>query len=220
MQLGKVKLINDGLKGLQISYIEHTTRSGNTYIDQYDSVFLRTPIPPAMKGIFMKLKEHFINICTLDRKYMKEDMIRITGVMGNGEDYFEILAEVGGLYTGLKLRHEQVTAENNYPKFAEVNEIIQEIYAAVEQYRQAKIVQSAEQMLLDFKSDKKFGKTLIDVDIDSMSKEEQEEAARKILESMGAIVMMPSDFDLTADDSNSPVDDSNVNNGSKKRKQA
>jgi hypothetical protein len=195
MQLNKVELVNGGIKGLKIAYLEKVRRGSYDYKDEMKGHHIHTPVPAELKNMFYKLKKHLMVICSIDKEILDEGSVIVTGISSNEKDFFEILGYVNGSFGEITLSHEAITVDSGYPAFKKVMDIVSEIFDGVVQYKAAKMLDSNKQMLLSFSEDAKAAKMLENVDIESLSVKEQAAKAKEILESLGGIIMMPEDME-------------------------
>lgn len=188
-QIASVKLINGGMKGIEIEYLQPSVKGNVQFFDIYKSK-RKAPVHEELEKAFVLTKSHLLDICgyTLEaeeREYLM-NALSITGVK-YGEKGIILIGDLfvlGGTRV-LKLETPLITDEVEYPDFANLKSIIDNIYSETKEYMDGKKVMSDIQIVARFNAKNE------EFDYGSftkMSKEEQREIATKILEEQGCMV--------------------------------
>lgn len=192
LSLGKVKLVNGGMKGLEATYQQSAERGDYIFNDDHKSTF-KAPVPKHLLDLFAKLKEHFVYICRFDSNNGTKEAIEITGVCSNGSSHFIITAKVKTFgNTTFGVSTPKITEDKEYNGFDSVIEIINDIYDGVTKYINDKEVADNKQIVMGFSE--------AEEDISVLSDSEAADRAREYLEKQGAIVMMEDDYDKEVDE--------------------
>lgn len=188
-QIASVKLVNGGMKGIEVEYLEPSVKGNVQFFDIYKSK-RKAPVHEELEKAFVLTKSHLLDICgyTLEaeeREYLM-NALSVTGAK-YGEKGIILIGDLfvlGGTRV-LKLETPLITDEVEYPDFANLKSIIDNIYSETKEYMDGKKVMSDMQIVARFNAKNE------EFDYDSftkMSKEEQREIATKILEEQGCMV--------------------------------
>ena len=191
MEINSVKLVNQGAKGIILTYALASDKGTRSFIDEHTSK-KKAPIHEELEVAFESLRRHLLDICayeSADNEEGKYNISRteITGVTYNNKGFvlcgkYKIL---GGDKT-INLVTPLLKDGEDYESFPEVCVILDNIYAEVKSYMAGEKTFSDEQLVIKFNAGKE------DFDAESfkaMSKEEKRDLATSILEEMGSIVM-------------------------------
>ena len=195
MHIRKIKLSDYGIKGMEVEYIKPEEKNGVRFENEY-KVKYHHPVPLVLRNKISSLKEHLIAVNGLSKK----SDLTITYVMMDGT----------GFKFGAKMRVlERYFVNVEIPYFTEqCDEIdfdgickeISEVFKGAKEYVEAgPSAIDNKQLLLDFMDSKKDKGQAIELDVQSMTPEQMKEEALKILENMGAIIMMPEDLETGAE---------------------
>lgn len=189
LNLAGVKLVNFGAKGIKVKYDKGAARGTYVFNDEYD-VKHKSPIPLGLRDKFRALGSHVADLCLIGEQYV--DHIDVTGVQSNGGDQFLITASVKTVDDKhFTVNTPKITEDTEYERFDEVIGVINEIYDGVIEYIESDRLVNDSQIIADFIASQK-GES--DIDLDSMSEDDQKDKAREILEKGGAIVMDADDY--------------------------
>lgn len=190
LSIASVKLINGGMKGIEVEYLLPSIKGNVQFFDTYKSK-RKAPIHTELEETFSWLKNHMLDICgyTLEKEERDYNLsvLEMTGVKFNVEKGIILYADLfvlGGTRV-LKLETPLITDEVEYPEFGKLKSIIEGIYAETKEYMSGKKVMSDMQIVARFNAKNE------EFDHDSfskMTKAEQREIATKILEDQGCMV--------------------------------
>ncbi len=189
LKIASVKLINGGMKGLEVEYLLPSIKGNVQFLDIYKSK-RKAPIHSELEDCFGWLPNYLLDICgyTLEkeeRKYLVNattvDCVKYgdKGIIISGK-----LAVLGGMKE-LTLTTPLIVDETEYPEFGKLVSIINGIYSETAEYLAGKKVMTDQQLVLRFNAKNE------EFDFDSfkkMTQKEQREMATKILEEQGCMV--------------------------------
>jgi hypothetical protein len=188
IQISSVKLINGGLKGLEIKYLELNDVNSNIYKSEITKKS-RRPVNIDMQLKFEEFKDHLAELCSID-----EGKLAITGITA-GHDKFLISGTVEVLDKKKSaINTPCIKEEDGYDKYDVVQEKVDSIYKMVLEYMEKEAYTATnEQMILQFNK----GKEGFDAEaVKNMTEEEQVIEATKLLEKIGCVVMNPHEEDM------------------------
>jgi hypothetical protein len=217
MKIANVKLVNDGLKGIEVSYLGTSKKDNREFNDEY-KVKYTAPIHKELRVAFSKLRFHLIHIFKLrsfveahlteDYQFKKQDLpkpdkaylqakdiwdsVIVSGVTSNGIDTFLVTGKLkcfGNLITAIN--SPLIKEDAGYAYFSEAIEVVDEIYAEIEKYISGAKVADDSQIVMDFYKSKGQEEKLEEVQ--TYSPEQMKAEAIQLLENMGGLVMMPED---------------------------
>jgi flagellar hook-associated protein FlgK len=192
MKITRVKMLDNGLKGLEIWFDKNEDRGGLTFTNSYH-VKVRVPVNSYLRGAFHSLERDFakllgltetVNFSTvLDVSYRKGEGVVLGGRVSVGS---------WGEY-GAKTMF--VGQDNEYPNYEKLEGFCSELIDLTNKWMVESTGINSKQMLMDFRE---FGKenmklALADYDFDSMSPEDATAKAMELLEKQGAVIMMQDD---------------------------
>ena len=191
MKISKVKLVDRGIKGIEVSFMKQEDRGKMVFNDEY-VVKYKAPVNTELRESFTKLHLHLREICGVS----KELDVDVRGLNYNGEAFLisgvvtTVLNEkVYGINTPL------INADDDYVKYDSATSLMDKIYEEVRKYVSERKMMNPKQFVMEFAENK--GK-LDDYDFENMSDSEALSKAREILEKSGAIV-------ITQDDTVGPI---------------
>jgi hypothetical protein len=184
MNIASVKLVNDGLKGVVVTYSTTSTKGGRSFIDEHTSR-KKAPIHQELETAFESLREHLLVICGYSKQYLGE--VIITSVTYNDKGF--IIVGKKTILEGDKTINlvTPLLNDDSYSEFDAVSKILDTIYLETEDYMSGAKVFSDAQLVMRFNQDKE------DFDVETfkgLSAEEQRGLATKILEDMGHLVLL------------------------------
>ena len=193
MKIHKVKLIDGGVKGMEVSYLAPMKgKSGITYEHEYSTRFAH-PVPHELRDNIKRLKKHFIKIMDLKDKAD----IRITGVVTKSDGIQITVKQVifNQYQTGWTSPF--ITAESEYVEYNQLSTDVELIYQQTVEYVTLAQDIKPSQYVLDLfdEKDKVLPKAIKAMDytredIMNMSENDQLLLMKEILEERGAIVMI------------------------------
>lgn len=192
MKISKVKLIQGGVKGIEVHYLGTSVKDDVTFTDEH-VVKYTAPVQKAMKEAFKKLKFHLLAFYRLGKDKYAGESTEITGVTSNGINFLISgkMKSIGN--TTLALNTPNVTEDLDFPDHDTVIEVIDEIYAEVETYVEMDSAIDRKQLVIDYFNEK--GEKQKVLDVDNLTQDQILDQAREILEKNGAIVMMEDDME-------------------------
>ena len=186
MRIAKVKVNDDGLKGITVDYMKEEGKGGFTFANEY-SVKYKAPVSESIRELFEFFGEHVIKICGL-RDEVKDD-VTVTGVLGK-EDSFLISAKVrtvGDKWYAVNTP--LMNAADGYDDYGRVMILIDELYKGVKKYVEDRTaIMDPRQYVMEFSQKKHV--ELPDFDDEA----EKLEYMRTCLEKSGAIVLEQADL--------------------------
>lgn len=188
MRLKGIKFVQQGLKGLIVTYRE-TEQNNRFEFDDEFSIKKKRPVHADFKKAMQALERDFRLLLGIDERIGVE----IQGVVA-GEDEIQIqglLRLVGGSSTSLNTP--VLTEEEGYREWDKLNDRIDKLYNECRSYLTEGKSANAKQFVLDLQtSDPKFleKKGLETADIKKMDEEGQYALMKEFLEKKGAIVIM------------------------------
>lgn len=185
MLISSVKLVNNGLKGIEVTYAMPTTKNSRSFLDEHKSK-KKAPIHDELEELFISLKPFILDICDYTKETREKDIIET--------ELSEIIySDKGFILKGKKcvlqgdktidLKTPLITGDD-YVKFIETTKILDRIYDEVKLYMSGEKTLSDEQIVIKFNEKKE------EFDIDTfkkLSKQEQREKATEILNQMGVL---------------------------------
>lgn len=211
LSIASVKLINNGMKGIEVEYLLPSVKGNVQFFDTYKSK-RKAPIHTELEETFSWLKNHMLDICGYTLEKEERDyhlsVLEMTGAKfsDKGIVLYADLFVLGGTRV-LKLETPLITDEVEYPEFGKLKSIIDGIYAETKEYMAGKKVMSDIQIIARFNAKNE------DFDLASfnkMSKTEQREIATKILEDQGHLVIHSDEIEEESDVTNEAIDAKNT----------
>lgn len=195
LKIASVKLVNSGMKGIDVEYLLPSVKSNVMFNDNYKSK-RKAPIHSELEDAFASLRNPLLDICgyTLDkdeREYLVNSL-EMTGVKYGPKGIILIgdLAILGGDKV-LTLETPLITDEIEYPEYGKLVEIIEGIYAETHEYMEGRKVMSDAQIVARFNvKNNEFDLA----SFNKMTKQEQRDLATKILEDQGCMVLHNDDL--------------------------
>ena len=190
MRINSVKLVNGGLKGIEVKYALPVDKDGRQFTDELTHK-KKAPIHSQLEETFGWLKGHLLDICGyhLETREMDIEETEMVSVTYN-EKGFILVGKKRILNSDkeIDLNTKLIEDGNEYFDFGKVTAILEGIYAETKDYMSGEKSFDDSQLVLKFNSKDK------DFDIDtftSLSKDEQRKIADSILEGMKAIAFFP-----------------------------
>ena len=207
MRIKKVKTISDGDRGLKVDYIKPYNMNNKDY-NELNNPQWEHPITPELTESFNKLKIHLLRLCRLwdpqQERFINDagsgltvpevlnetykrmrsifDDLVVTGVTSNLEDFL-IIGKMKGEHTGnINFVTMNIRAEDDYPHYDKVIDIIDELYQNIGKYIEYKGVIDAKEVVAKEASSKR---EFFD---NSMTDEEVKKEAEKIKERTGKVI--------------------------------
>lgn len=189
LSIASVKLVNGGMKGIEVEYLLPSTKGNVQFLDIYKSK-RKAPIHTELEDCFKWLRNHMLDICgySLDpeeRSYLLP-AIEMTGVKyGDKGIIMTANLNILGGNKVLSLTTPLIVDELDYKEYGDLVKIINGIYSETKDYMAGLKVMSDVQIVARFNAKND------DFDIDSFNKmtaKEQRDLATKILEDQGCMV--------------------------------
>lgn len=195
LKIASVKLINSGMKGIEVEYLLPSVKANVMFNDVYKSK-RKAPIHSELEECFSWLRNHLLDICgyTLEkeeREYLLNSL-EMTGVKYGPKGIILMgdLAILGGDKV-LSLETPLIVDEMEYPEYGKLVSIIDGIYTETKEYMEGRKVMSDAQIVTRFNAKNQ------EFDAESfskMTKQEQRDLATKILEDQGCMVFHNDDL--------------------------
>lgn len=201
LKLASVKLVNGGMKGVKLEYIDPSVKENVQFLDTYKAE-RKAPIHTELEDLFRSLRDPLLDICsytatTPERDYLIE-ALEVTGIKygEKGIVLYGNLSILGG-NKELPLTTPLISGQEDYPDFADLEETAKKIYSETMEYMAGKKVMSDVQIVARFNSKNK------DFDMaafSNMSKEDQRDWATRILEEKHGCIVIHNDEFTTEDE--------------------
>lgn len=189
LAIASVKLLNGGMKGIEIEYLLPSIKGNIQFFDTYRAK-RKAPIHADLEKTFSWAKGHLLDICgyTLEKEEREYLMsaLEITGVKYGEKGiilYGELLVLNGTKV--LKLETPLINDEEEYPEFRNLVSIIEGIYSEVNEYLTTNKTMSEANWVIRMNAKNK------DFDAEEFKKmnaEEQREVANALHEKQGCVV--------------------------------
>lgn len=194
MKYKKVKLIENGFKGIEVEYHKIEKKGGRAYNNKTKDT-LRFPVHLGLENKFKELRPFLLEICKVihgdEDKSTKDFYIAETDMIGVEilDDGFVLEGE--GVVFGtksVKYKTPKIDSSDNCPNFDAIQLIIKGLIEEVDVYMEGTAKPSDEEVLIRWVE--RHNDKGIDIEtIKGMSAEEQKETLTKLLEKAGACVM-------------------------------
>lgn len=199
MNIKKITIYDDGLRGLCASYIKEDPRDGRLFINTVDDE-RKCPVHSELEKEFKNLRLNLLEICEIIKDRKEEDInkflmieTKITSIEMD-HDGFKLTGEklLFGTKT-MKLPLPKVTEEDEYPYFDEVVECINRIIKETKEYlagtKKVEDRELLERWVSDKHKEKEFGDKL-----ETISPDQLAEMVDKITEKgLNAKIELPDD---------------------------
>lgn len=190
LRIASVKLVNGGMKGIEVEYLLPSVKLNVVFNDTYKSK-RKSPIHSELEDAFTQLKNHLLDVCcyTLEkeeREYLLS-ALEMSGVK-YGDKGIVLMGKLSVLAgTGtLDLETPLITGDIMYTDYEKVVAIIESIYAETKEYMDGRKTMSDVQIVARFHAkDENFDMAAFN----KMTKEEQRDFATKVLEEQGHMVL-------------------------------
>jgi hypothetical protein len=189
LMIGSVKLVNGGMKGLSMKYLETSVRNGMTFLDEVTRQ-KKVPIHGELMNLFENLGSYLLDICgyttnELERRILLQNL-EITGVDA-GTDRFIIKGKLKILNGGkvISLVTPLIKEADEFDGFDSVMELVTEIYSETKSYIGGKMM-SNEQLVMTFYKDKE---GFNEKEFAKLPEEERKRIALEVMDELGCIVI-------------------------------
>lgn len=187
--IGGVKLIHTGLKGIEITYETIEIQNGVSYTSE-DIKKSKRPVHTSLKDLVKELKPYFIELLGYSAYADYEDLnkFEVTGVKA-GTDRFIIT----GMHQcwqdkTMGMATPQIKEADEYERYDEVMKVIDSIYKETDLYIQGVKNIKREEVIVDFMKDVRKKSEFDFSDFENMTPEEQEELMKEIEKDTGISV--------------------------------
>lgn len=195
VRIASVKLIEGGLKGIEVKYEQTEVKGNREFFNEYTSK-RKSPVHDELEKTFSWLKEHVLDICgyTDEEEERKELMQNLEMVsVSYGDKGFTLSAKLSVLDNKVvSLTTPLIADGNEYSKFQVISAILDGVYHETKEYMTGGKTMNDTELVLRFNAKKE------DFDAEAfkaMPKEEREALATKILEDAGCIVLGVNDLE-------------------------
>ena len=194
MRISKVKLVDGGNKGLEVTHQKTEVKGGIAYKND----LLEKPrgvVNMKMRNRFKDLVPYFCDLMSTS-----EDVVEVTGIYSE-RDSFMLIGIVNVLETKrASLVSPLIHLSNDYEKYWEVSTIVDDIYSMTAEYMKGDHVENNKNIIEYYEGKKEgFDKSKLD----GMSEKELHSYAIKLLEKAGCVVMDPNEADAPEEDRSS-----------------
>lgn len=212
MKYKKVKLIENGFKGIEVEYHKIEKKGGRAYNNKTKDT-LRFPVHLGLENKFKELRPFLLEICKVihgdEDKSTKDFYIAETDMIGVEilDDGFVLEGE--GVVFGtksVKYKTPKIDSSDNCPNFDAIQLIIKGLIEEVDVYMEGTAKPSDEEVLIRWVE--RHNDKGIDIEtIKGMSAEEQKETLTKLLEKAGACVMWNDEMQMDEEALSSGLDE-------------
>jgi len=218
MKISKVKLLESGLKGVEVNYLSENPKEDLTFNDEHNSKF-RTPAHKELKSEFRKMKFHLLTLCgywredygkhynrlkdhlkdpgkdissSYEEVYKLLDSTNVTTISCDEDGNFQISGSIKVIgRKRVQLVTPKITQADEYDFESEALKLVDKVFAEVKSYVSGKTLPDTEQFLLEFYKDVEAEKI---EEIKSLPAVEQKEEMKRILEEeYGVLCVDPAD---------------------------
>lgn len=201
VNISAVKLINGGLKGVQVKYSATERKHNREYVNEYIS-HKKAPIHKELEETFNWLKGYLLDICgycgnSPEEIELLENNLEMISVQYGNKGF--ILSGKLAVLTGekfLSLTTPLITDSVEYNHFSKVCAILDGIYSETKDYMEGNKVMDDTELILKFNKGKE---DFNELELEKMSSAEKKEIATKLLEDMGCIVLHNDDMNSDED---------------------
>jgi hypothetical protein len=196
MKIAAVKLINGGLKGIQVKYETTKEQDGRTFITEHTDI-KKTPVHQNLIENFRSLRVHMLMLMGYSESQaeslMNNSAVIISEVVSGAEDFLIKgqleLSNIAGT-KHITINTPKITEDDEYEGFIEVMKIVDSIWKETKEFIDGKAKMDDKQLVMDFYSKKKGIDEETMRELDSLEGADLAKKATEILESMGAIVLL------------------------------
>ncbi len=190
MKISKVKLVNGGLKGLEVSYEKVEEKDGREYRNEYVQK-RRFPVSGKLEEVVNGFRWYLLDVYGFEMSVANVAEVEVLGVSGD-EEGFVISGKMkvlgGDKVVGMNTPY---LKEGDYEKWGEVDKLVGQLYGEVGEYMEGKSEINENQLVMKFWESK--GKDM--EEYAGMSDREKKEEATRVLEKMGSIVIHNEDME-------------------------
>lgn len=203
-QITKVKLNNDGLKGMEVTYLFPEEKDNMIWNNEYVSK-RKHPIHGDLEAAILDLRNFMLEICGFyvgePDKSQKDYLIEDTKIIeiSTNPNSFKISGElrvIGDKF--IKISTPEVEVSDGYEHYEAVTSIIAKIVEETHEYMAGKKKMSENDFLAKFAKIK--GDDVMIKELKHMSAKEKRDYYTKALEKMGAVVLIDEDSEITEED--------------------
>lgn len=197
MLIRSVKLVNQGMKGIEITYAMPTTKNFRSFVDEHKSK-KKAPIHSELEELFLQLKPYLLDCCDYPQETREKDLIETQVIFIQYSNEGFIIKGEKSVLQGDKTvpLHTPMITVDDYDQFGAATKIMDKIYDEVKVYMSGEKTLSDEQLVIRFNQNKE-GFNI--EEFKKLSKEEQRNIATQTLEKMGAIVIHSDEVGEAAD---------------------
>ena len=192
MKISKFELVQSGLKGMIVHYLENENREGFEFLNEHKTTY-KAPVPAMARTLIQRGTEYFIDLARLDSALPK-GAVRLVKVEGNDEKirFSGNVVDVDGCE--FPVVSPWIEESTIYSKWNKLQLWHEECLRLVEDYSQKGQIEDAKQFMIDFSQTEKGNKDFGDLDFDKMAEGELRDKMREALEKSGAIIIDSGDY--------------------------
>lgn len=201
ISISKIKLVDDGRKGLKVCYEKPSKHKDFNFRDEYDAKF-KAPVNHELKAAMDALRPYAMDILQLHKKNVAAEDVRVIGVSSNADSKFVITVMVrsyGSKEYTTNTPCFQESDASDYKDFHAVIELIRNVYNEARMYVSEARMMDVAQLSQVIASD--IARKNDDFDpnsVHNMSPAELTAFCRQHLEQAGAVVMLDDESDAGA----------------------
>lgn len=188
-RIGGVKLLNGGLKGIEVSYETVEVQDGMSYINEHSDKRYR-PAHRDLKSLVQQLKPYILLLCgyPIEDEGWKDALLMCTEVTGvkAGSDRFVLTGKMESWNDKtISLSSPQIKEPDAYEAYDAVMELIDKIYREADLYMQGLKRAKKEEVIVDYMKDVKKNNAFTYETFEKMSPEEQAELMAELEDELG-----------------------------------
>ena len=201
LKIGSVKLVNGGMKGMEVNYLEPVVKNGNMFMDVH-TVKKSAPVSFELMENIGMLGNYLLDACGYTTNELERQILlsklEVTRVDA-GEDNFKIFGKLRVLNGSqvINLQTPKINENLEFDGFNDVMKLIDDIYDGTCEYIEGKMM-SNDQLVLTFYKDKE---GFDEKEFNKLPQEERARMATKVLEEMGIIVINEKEIEEIAGES-------------------
>lgn len=194
MRITKVKMIDNGVRGMEVHYTKGEKKGDMIFENEYVAK-IKVPVNGELRKLFIGLEDDFYKLLGLADDISSATVLGVS--IRNGVQLSGYVTP--GSFGGFGVASMVVTEDGDYPFYLALLQKVNELIDAVTVWMASSTAPKAKQILMDFAEYGKdnLKKSLSEYNFDEMTEEDQILKATELLEKSGAIVLMQNETDGT-----------------------
>lgn len=188
-RIAGVKLINGGMKGIEVSYETVEIQDGMSYCNEHNDKRHR-PVHRDLKNLIQQLKPFILDLCgyPIKDEDWRDALLMTTEVTGikAGTDKFVITGKMESWEDKtIALSSPLIKEADAYSEYEEVMDLVDSIYREADLYMQGIKRAKREEVIVDFMKEVKKNESFTMETFESMTPEEQAELMTELEDELG-----------------------------------